>query len=449
MNMGKKRKSHTITPILDGFDSPPKIPPEYYSGDEPNSCIGDFVEHHGTPYDPENDHYDVPAFDQPLTIRNRRDAINHLHIYWSKKPYMAVRQYIAHFTSPGDVVFDPMCGSGGTALAALMEGCKAVAIDISPAATFITKNYCEPVDIAELEKALRQIEQDTRRELEWLYETRCERCGGSATTAYTVYSQIYQCTRCMTKTPLYECVQVEVSTASGKMKKIHACPACHQGGVVEGIDIERQRFGCVPVLVSYVCHGRCTPKRGKRTRIDNRKAARDFFEQYDVGKVNEIEKKEIPYDYPTDRMMHAPEHVERWGLLWRPYLRGIETASDFFTKRNLWGLSLLLHHIRALDEGSDRLLFALSGMVYNASRMYRERAGGGGPAEGVYYVPPIFREVAVPTLFSQKTEVQKRAARLWMPETATVDAAISTQSATDLSQIPSNSIDYIFTDPWR
>src|SRR5260221_1929848 len=41
-----------------------------------------------------------------------------------------------------DFLLDPMCGSGGTALAALMEGRTAIAIDRSPAATFITKNYC-------------------------------------------------------------------------------------------------------------------------------------------------------------------------------------------------------------------------------------------------------------------------------------------------------------------
>ena len=42
-------------------------------------------------------------------------------------------------------MLDPFCGSGGIALAALMEGRKAIAIDRSPAATLITKNYCTPV----------------------------------------------------------------------------------------------------------------------------------------------------------------------------------------------------------------------------------------------------------------------------------------------------------------
>jgi len=44
-----------------------------------------------------------------------------MHVYWSKKPHGAIRQYILHYTQPGDIMLDPFCGSGGTALVALME----------------------------------------------------------------------------------------------------------------------------------------------------------------------------------------------------------------------------------------------------------------------------------------------------------------------------------------
>jgi DNA modification methylase len=47
-------------------------------------------------------------------------------------------------------VLDPFCGSGGTAVSALLDGRKAIAIDRSPAATFIAKNHCTPVDPDEL-----------------------------------------------------------------------------------------------------------------------------------------------------------------------------------------------------------------------------------------------------------------------------------------------------------
>jgi hypothetical protein len=48
---------------------------------------------------------------------------------------------------------------------------------------------------------------------------------------------------------------------------------------------------------------------------------RSFFETYDLGKVREIESKEIPYWYPHHPMMNAVAGNPRWGLLWRPYFK--------------------------------------------------------------------------------------------------------------------------------
>ena len=125
----------------------PKMPEGYYSGNKPIETT-------------------------------KATAIYNMHTYWSKKPHDAIRQYVRHYTKPGDLVLDPFCGSGGTALAALMDGCKAIAIDRSPAATFITKNYCTPVDVEELRKAFEELKRKVKPELDWLYETCCDRCGG-------------------------------------------------------------------------------------------------------------------------------------------------------------------------------------------------------------------------------------------------------------------------------
>lgn len=115
-----------------------QMPAGYYSGDQPNPNLRAFVEAHlaERTYDPEHDDYDVPAFNKPIET-TKATAIYNMHTYWSKKPHDAIRQYIEHYTQPGDLVLDPFCGSGGTTLAALMTGRKAIAIDRSPAATFI------------------------------------------------------------------------------------------------------------------------------------------------------------------------------------------------------------------------------------------------------------------------------------------------------------------------
>ena len=131
------------------------MPEGYYSGDKPNPNLRRFVEQNAAPYDPATDRYNVAAFNQPIET-TKATAIYNMHVYWSKKPHTAIRQYIRHFTKPGDIVLDPFCGSGGTALSALLDGRKAIAIDRSPAATFITKNHCTPVDPDELRSAFRR-----------------------------------------------------------------------------------------------------------------------------------------------------------------------------------------------------------------------------------------------------------------------------------------------------
>ena len=105
-----------------------------------------FVEKPAAVYDPAAEDYSGLAL--PGTIRTtRHSAIYAMHSYHQgKKPHDAIRQYIRHFSRPGELVLDPFCGSGGTALAAMLEGRTAIALDRSPAAVFIARNYCTAVD---------------------------------------------------------------------------------------------------------------------------------------------------------------------------------------------------------------------------------------------------------------------------------------------------------------
>ena len=428
----------------------PQMPDGYYSGDKPNPHLRAFVEQHLTekPYDAAHDNYDVPAFNTPIET-TKATAIYNMHTYWSKKPHDAIRQYIRHYTQEGDLVFDPFCGSGGTALAALMEGRKAIAIDRSPAATFITKNYCTPVDVDELQRAFEELERKVKPEMEWLYETRCDRCDGKAMTAYTVYSQVFQCPRCMEKVPLFDCVELDSETAQGKPKKISVCPYCLKRGQTEEISTSCERVGLIPVLVSYFCTNGCSPARDERQHKDQNPLKRKYFEKYDIGKIREVESKEIPYWLPPERMMNAPEEAERWALLWRPYLGKRVKVIDFFRYRNLWALSSILHHIGEIETSSfrkDALRFAFSSNILNSSDMYRYRESGkGGIAMGTYYVGSVFQVMNMWRGFRDKVDDLIRGfPEIQLKESKVI---ISCQSATAITEVPSGGIDYIFTDP--
>ncbi len=444
------RKSTSAQPGLFRRDIP-KMPDGYYSSG-PNPNLRRFVEEHAKPYDPATDDYDVPPFDQPITT-TKATAIYNMHTYWSKKPHDAIRQYIRHYTEPGDIVLDPFCGSGGTALAALMEGRAAIAIDLSPAATFITKNYCTPVDVDELQRAFEELQRRVKPEMDWLYETRCDRCEGRATTAYTVYSYRFRCPRCLEIVPLFDCVEVERQTAAGKPKKVSVCPHCYARGQEEEISTRSERLDPIPVLVSYECDEGCKPKRGARRHNDPDPKKRRFFEEFDLAKIREIEGKPIPHWVPPHRMMNVESNTASWGDEWRPG-RNFRTVADLFTKRNLWALALVFDETKKSGErrSSEVLRFGVTALLLRLTRMNQYRPEVSYPTSiitGTYYMPQISVEAAVWHQYSNKVErLAKGYVEIGASSHAfTSDLLISTQSATKLAEITSDSVDYIFTDP--
>ena len=430
----------------------PQMPEGYYSSG-PNPNLRKFVEEHATPYDPEHDDYNVPPFDQPITT-TKATAIYNMHTYWSKKPHDAIRQYIRHYTKPGDLVLDPFCGSGGTALAALMEGRAAIAIDLSPAATFITKNYCTPVDVDELQRAFEELKAKVKPEMDWLYETRCDRCDGRATTAYTVYSYVFECPKCGERTPLFDCPEVQVAGKDGKPKSINVCPQCHarKAGDPEEYEISTrssQRFDPVPVLVSYLCEEGCKPQRGERRHNDPDPKKREYFEQYDLGKIREIESRPIPYWYPPHRMMNVESDTEPWGDKWRAGTSNFRTVAELFTKRNLWALARYKDAIDQIEKFDLRSLLTWS--TLKCSRMMRFCDDGiGRITSGTYYLPQIFKDSYVPTYFEEafgdyvSHHIEKIRS---LPNFHQLPVAISTQNACELNNIDDEVVDLIFTDP--
>lgn len=438
--MPKHKPSPHQSPL---FKRPvPKMPDGYYSSG-PNPNLRKFVEEHATPYDPETDDYNVPPFDQPITT-TKATAIYNMHTYWSKKPHDAIQQYIRHYTKPGDLVLDPFCGSGGTALAALMEGRAAIAIDLSPAATFITKNYCTPVDVDELQRAFEELKAKVKPEMDWLYETRCDRCDGRATTAYTVYSQVFQCPKCLSKSPLFICPEIDSITAAGKPKKIHICPICFRSNHREEIRSESQKFGHIPVLVSYLCQEGCKPQRGERRFNDTDEKKKDYFATYDLGKLQEIDQNPIRFWYPR---IEFPKNFARWNSDLR--LLGFTQVEDLYTKRNLYALAKYADEINSIENIDLRSL--LSWSVFKCSKMMRFCDDSiGRITSGTYYVPQIFKDSYVPTYFDEAfgdllNHHKEKAIRL--PLVTQLPILVSTQNATNLNSIDSESVDLIFTDP--
>lgn len=80
-------------------------------------------------------------------------ASHDLHAFAAKFPPQLPRAFIRGLTSPGDVVLDPMMGSGTTVLEAVLEGRLGIGLDIDPLATRLGLVKTTPSDIDSLRDA--------------------------------------------------------------------------------------------------------------------------------------------------------------------------------------------------------------------------------------------------------------------------------------------------------
>ena len=156
----------------------PEMPEGYYSGDKPNPNLQRFVEEHQKehPYDPASDVNDIGPLHLSLKS-NRSTKIFNMPTYWSKKPHSGVRDFVTHYTIPGDLVLNPYCSSGGSILVATMTGRNGVYIDLSPAATFLSSTLWAPLPRQEFDQAFQAIMASLRRDYARKGESCCPSCG--------------------------------------------------------------------------------------------------------------------------------------------------------------------------------------------------------------------------------------------------------------------------------
>lgn len=420
--------------MLLGREQASKMPDGCYSGDKPNPNLRAFVERHikESPYDPGKDEYVSAAFDKAIET-TKNSAIFSLHPYHlGKKPHDAIEAYIAHFTKPGDLVLDPFCGSGSTAVASLIRGRKAIAIDVSPAATFVTRYYVTPTDPLSLQVRFEAMLDAVSSEMSFLYGTRCHVCNGLGILHHVVYSNAYECPRCLTQITLFEASQFNPPK----------CPECLRlGHIDEPINSKLAITAFKPVAISFSCHGSCRPKRMIRSVIGSAKE-RAAFERIDLEHIREIESRQIPHWYPKQFMMNVADVSQRWGDEWRPS-RNFRRVSDLFTHRNLWAIAALME----AAGGDDDLRAVITSGMLAMSRKAQHLDGGGGYIPGNWALPPMSKQRNVIETLQRVFGKTCSAKEFLSQHIDRTKVCISTQSATAMHGIPTGSVDYIFTDP--
>jgi len=409
----------------------------------------------------------------------KNNPIYNAHSYHTKVPHKAVMRYILHYTDPGDIVFDGFCGTGMTGVAAQLCGDrkavqelgyrvdddgviydgdepishlgtrKAVLVDLSPAATFIAYNLNAPVDAAVFGREAKRILQEVEDECGWMYETLHGDDEVKGRVNYAILSDVFLCPECGGEMVFWK---VAVDEDTGKVRSDWSCPGCNvllakspskKSGALK---VERVWETAYDLTLGQIA------RRAKQVPVRiNYSMGKDRYEKTpdadDLALVRRIEETDIPYWFPTEKMMFK-DGV--WGEQWRQgYHEHITHIHQFYTKRNLLLSATIVHRIRALPTSPLRaaLLFwfqsvaltftSLNRYLKNAfSQVNRSRSG-------TLYIPALHSEVRPGYALQGKI---RRLTQVFAKLSNLPYSAISTASAADL-KLPDMSVDYVFVDP--
>lgn len=429
--------------------------PPYYTAC-PNPFIGEWLAEHGTHYDEETDDYHREPFTADVS-EGKNDPIYNAHSYHTKVPHKAIMRYILHYTEPGDVVFDGFCGTGMTGVAAQMcespdidfkmtierempyvkwGARKAVLSDLSPAATFIAYNYNTPIDVAKFKEEAERILSEVEEEYGWMYETQ-HTVGDSVQLGfdgrpmgrinYTVWSDVLICPTCSNELVFWDVAVDE----KGKVIDPFSCLNCgSELGKRQCLRAQVNRFDValnrpvtmakqVPVLINYSV---------------GKKRYEKIPDDYDLQLLERIDGMDTHYWYPADRMCEGSESRRNDKI-------GITHVHQMYSKRNLMIIANLYGRVR-----SSFIRFWLTSLDHGLSK--RVKHGNWSfpmsVLSGTLYIPSQSRENNPLYFYSNK---KKKMIHMYLALAKTRCCVIQTQSSSDLTNVSSDSIDYLFTDP--
>ncbi len=433
--------------------------PPYYTAC-PNPWLNDFI----AEWEKEKEkikgrnpdfHVDEPYASDVSVGKN--NPIYMAHSYHTKVPHPAIMRYILHYTEPGDVIYDGFAGTGMTGVAAAMcempdeelkyaieqefksNGIKkpiwgkrrAICGDLSPIASFISYNYNTPQDAHLLSIRANEIIDKVSKECAWLFETKHSN-GKSGYINYTVWSEVFLCPNCTNEIVYWD---VAADKIKGKMKEEFLCPTCKSNLNKQSLDkciVTVVDFGTnevitkiksIPALINYTFQGKRYEKQP---------------DQFDFELVDKIDSMKLPNWFPVDLIMNKGE---AWGDTWRAGIHyGTTRVHHFYTKRNLWAASCIWAEL-GLKEKWNATNFLSRNLLRCNRYVLKPRSPEGevnGPMSGTLYIPSESVEQNAISLFQSKLVKYG-----WKTDGNLVE----TSSATDLSNLASESIDYIFTDP--
>ncbi len=418
-----------------------------------------FIDHYGAPYNSAADNYRREPFASDVS-EGKNDPIYNAHSYHTKVPHKALIRYILHYTRPGDVVLDGFCGTGMTGVAAQLCGNskeiealgyqvnddgaildeqgstislvgerQSILSDLSPIATFIARNYLDLSDLDYFEtEALRAIDK-VETSLSWLYRT------GSGQVLSAIWSDVFLCPQCSK-----ELVFWDVALKDGKMQKSFPCPNCRS---IVGKSSSRAT-GATKLERPF--DTRLDPVLNQIVRVPRfvlvEETVRSGSKRMQV-KISDRERKASYECFANRQWPNIPTDTFFPGRQTNKLINGtgISHICHMYTPRALFAMGELWQLELPSSRYTSLFRFCLSAINNYVSRK-QGYLGGGGGVSGTLFTPSIHLERNVFDVLRRKVR------KIGNLSTATRrTCSISTQSATDLRDVASDAVDYIFSDP--
>lgn len=362
------------------------------------------------------------------------------HAYHTKVPHPAIMRYILHYTQPGDIIFDGFAGTGMTGVAAgkcayLDDITKGHAIgerhailnDLSPIASFITYNFNNVCDRNTFEREANRIIDLVENEFVEYYSTKHTN-GKIGTISYVIWSEVFSCDSCG-----HEIVYFTDMYDMTGSKKSFFCPGC--GASISKSKLEKcfeskvspsgEVITCNKLVPSYIRY----EYEGKKYTKYPDKEDLQLLDRISVTPIlSKIPNFKIPVGVKTNELLK----------------NGRTNVCDLYTQRNL------AIYARLWDIGANIPLFQFaltSILVKTGSLLHNVGFKNGninlaGALPNALFIPSILAERNVFELLRSKLK------DILAINPNTLHRSVNqVQSATDIQNIKSNSIDYIFTDP--
>ncbi len=404
----------------------PKDSFDYSSKVNPN--LQSFINNNTTSSSSQKDLISQSSLKINVSNFKKSGPVYSMHRYWTKQPIEVISQFISSFCPSNGIVLDSFCGTGTTGTAALFTGRKAVLSDLSPIATFITRNYTEKTDLVAVEKAFKQLSTTLNPLLDHYYITICPDCHANASIKDWIYTENYLCPTCNSVLPFIQNTADWTSITSQKHSKLVHCDRCKASFTRNTL----QTVEPSPLGLRYNC---------------NKCKVRKKFKVLDSQDKNTLTDKLFLKNQQTFLRIPLPKGVSTNQAI----NKNIEYVNQFYTPLTFFILTNLWNTINTFPEATKlKLQFIFSSIIFRVTKLYRLRVKGqGGILSGTLYIPPVFQDINVWDVFAERF---RKISKGWeelnknLPANVNQSRIISTHSATNIP-LPDSSIDYVYIDP--